>query len=425
MDKKKNEQETDLHGKGNTDKDQPVNEIDDFTQKLLDKRVEMALFPDEDDFTSSSLEGSLSEAQRKTAEDSMQQALDQLRKERGQRSIEEEEEEYDLLYPSKNKPVSNKTAEQQARDFYDVEPNRYETRSRQDHFEKQEKRPGHGPLTKRAKITIFVLVIILLAAMFGGYYWKVAVYDPAHVTDTAQEEAWKRLVNYADEYSMMSDAQKQEILKLEEDYNSLPEGKKKEINEYFANPKHTGKSFVALFAEIRSASLAESNPGLSDLLAYVSNYGTLDEAGQNDIVNRVDVFNALTQEGKDLINLVLKDQTGSDFLALVDQANKRIEQQEPASENSQAEQTQPQADQNTGNEQAQTDQTPTDTTGQDVQYNDNTDVTQKRLELASLIADRDEYISFLDSEGLSHDDEILNEYNAKIADLRAQLGYSD
>ena len=418
---KKNNQDTDLHGKGNAGTDQPVNEIDDFTQKLLDKRVEMQLFPDEDDFTSSSLEGSLNEAQRKTAEDSMQQALDQLRRQRGQVSIEEEEEEYNLLYPSKNKPSSKPSVQDEALEYYDVEPNRYETRTRQDHFEKQEKRPGHGPLTKRAKIAIVTLVVILVAAMFGGYYWKVAIYDPAHTTDTAQDEAWKRLVNYADEYSMMSDSQKQQILQLGADYNSLPEGKKKEINEYFINPKHTGQTFIALYAAAQASQLAPSNPGLNDLINYVVSYSTLDEAGQNDIVNKVDAYNGLTQEAKDFINMVMTDQTGKDFMTVVDEVRKDLEANQPKSEEPSAEPSQQtQAPANSNDQQ----QTPFSNQTPQVQVNNDTDVSQKRLELASLIADRDEYATFLESEGLASDD-ILNEYNAKIAELRAQLGYSN
>ncbi|MDE5758440.1 MAG: hypothetical protein K2H85_07485, partial [Allobaculum sp.] len=69
------------------------NEIDDFTRKLLDKQVELTLFPD-DDITSSALEGTMSEAQRKNAEFSMLTALDQVRRERGQTPISEEEKRY-------------------------------------------------------------------------------------------------------------------------------------------------------------------------------------------------------------------------------------------------------------------------------------------------------------------------------------------
>lgn len=75
------------------------NEIDDFARKLLDKQAEMALFPDDDNFTTSALEGSLSEAQRKNAETSMLNALDQLRMERGQETIEEEEQHYAAAHP--------------------------------------------------------------------------------------------------------------------------------------------------------------------------------------------------------------------------------------------------------------------------------------------------------------------------------------
>ena len=104
-DSEQNKNQTPENPDSSFPKDQ--NEIDDYTQKLLDKQVEYLLFPEDDsDVTTSSLEGTMSEEQRRVAEETMLSALDQLRKERGQVSIEEEENQFARSHPS-SRPNKN------------------------------------------------------------------------------------------------------------------------------------------------------------------------------------------------------------------------------------------------------------------------------------------------------------------------------
>ena len=71
-------------------KKQQYEEIDDFAKALLEKKTEMAIYKD--------LENEqpkvTSELERLKKEETMSSALDMLRKERGQKSIQQEELEY-------------------------------------------------------------------------------------------------------------------------------------------------------------------------------------------------------------------------------------------------------------------------------------------------------------------------------------------
>ncbi len=388
--------------------DPNVNEIDDFTQKLLDKRAELALFPDDDEITSSSLVDTMNEAQRRNAEASMLKALDQFRKERGQETIEEEERKFALRHPNKvsktksssaghSKTAHKKHSEphQPKEQYEEIEPNRYETKNRENHFEKTETRPAHAvKFYYKPRFWIAVAIVAVIAAIFGAYAWKVTVYDPMHATDVEQNYAYNKLINFADEYPMKSDAQKRDVLNLESDYNSLPEAKKDEINQYFANPKHTGKTFVDLLNDMKQTVANEENPTLQELLEYARNWQTANEATRQDIVNRIEAFNTLSDSAKNEVNSVFIPITGKDFTTVY---NEFKAAQDQAAQTSQQQADAAAAAQHQANNKA-----------------------ELQAQLAQLQADRETYSEFLASEGLEPD-EILAQYDADIAQIQAQL----
>ena len=380
--------------------DPSTNEIDDFTQKLLDKKAELALFPDDEDFTSSSLVNTMNEAQRRNAEASMLKALDQFRKERGQQTIEEEEREYARNNPPKatNKTKSKASAEDSHASkaaskpvYEEIEPNRYETKNREDHFVKPETRPAHGTrFYQKPRFWGIVAIVAIVAAIFGAYAWKVTVYDPMHDTDVEQNYAYNKLINFADEYPMKSDAQKRDVLNLEADYNQLPEAKKDEINEYFANPKHVGMTFVDLLNSTKQSVANDQNPTFQALMDYARNWGTADEATRADIVNRIDAFNSLDESAKNEINAVFVPITGKDFTTVYNEFKAASDQ----------------AAQNQSNAAGQTPSA--------------ANRAELESQLAQLNADRAQYAQFLAEEGLENDD-ILAQYDADIAQIQAQL----
>lgn len=357
------------------------NDIDEYTQKLLDRRAELTLFPDDEDedFTSSSLEGSLTEFQRRNAERSMLNALDQLRKERGQVSIAEEEKKFEQN-SSRRKNIPNPSEEKE--DYYrGIEPNRYENSNRQDHFLVTEARPKNKKdLLKRPIFWVAICGCVMIATLFGAFAWKVTVYDPQHATDVDQAYAYRKLVNYADEYPMMSDRQKKDIVNLEADYNSLPLAKKDEINNYFANPKHTGKTFTALLEDYKETIAVEQDSRIKELLDLARNWQTIDGTKRHTVIEYLDVYQALDDNQKATVDQAFKEGTGLTFVEVYNQTSAGLN-------------------------------------GQPIQTNE-----EIQAQIDALTRDRDNYLKFLQEEGENtENDEILQQYNTQIADLQAKL----
>lgn len=359
--------------------DHPINnDIDEYTQKLLDRRAELTLFPDDDeDFTSSSLEGSLTDFQRRNAEQSMLNALDQLRKERGQVSIAEEERNFEKN-GEKREGHQNEGKEKY---YKGIAPNRYENSNRLDHFLVTEPRPQtKKELWKRPIFWVIFCGCIMIATLFGAFAWKVTVYDPQHATDVDQAYAYRKLVNYADEFPMMSDRQKKEIVNLEADFNSLPLAKKDEINTYFSNPKHTGKTFTALLEEYKKTIEVEQDSRIQELLDLARNWQTIDGTKRNTVVDYYDVYQALEENQKETVNQAFKEGTGLTFVEVYNQTSAGL-------------------------------------SGVPVQTN-----ADIQAQIDSLTKDRDNYLKFLQEEGESgENDAILQQYNEQIAALQAKL----
>lgn len=359
--------------------DHPINnDIDEYTQKLLDRRAELTLFPDDDeDFTSSSLEGSLTDFQRRNAEQSMLNALDQLRKERGQVSIAEEERNFEKN-GEKREGHQNEGKEKY---YKGIAPNRYENSNRLDHFLVTEPRPQtKKELWKRPIFWVIFCGCIMIATLFGAFAWKVTVYDPQHATDVDQAYAYRKLVNYADEFPMMSDRQKKEIVNLEADFNSLPLAKKDEINTYFSNPKHTGKTFTVLLEEYKKTIEVEQDSRIQELLDLARNWQTIDGTKRNTVVDYYDVYQALEENQKETVNQAFKEGTGLTFVEVYNQTSAGL-------------------------------------SGVPVQTN-----ADIQAQIDSLTKDRDNYLKFLQEEGESgENDAILQQYNEQIAALQAKL----
>lgn len=391
----------DVRMSSDSKKNQPNNEIDDFTRALLDKKTELALFPDsDDDITTSSIGGIMDEEQKKNAESTMLSALDQLRAARGQIPIEEEESffasedvfdetPYDIPVdpvtdpdsPAEEKNTSGKTREQI---------------QREKHLEVQEQRPAaSAPFYKRKGFWIGFICAAVVGLLFAGYYWKTMVYDPANAVTAEQQQAYDRLVNYADEYSMMLDSEKEKITSLEADYQSLTEAQKEKINEYFAQERHVGMTFEEALAQFKPAQPSEQDEAFNSLLSFVQNYGTADDAAKASIVNYVEQYNSLDDAQKQAVNDAMNASAGMDFMSAVDAQNaaaaaaaaQEAPAEEPAAENPNAEQ-----------------------------------IASLQSQLASLKSDRENYVQFLAEEGQSADgDSVVAEYDSQIAQTEAQL----
>lgn len=173
---------------------------------------------------------------------------------------------------------------------------------------------------RRKNLWIMALVFVLIAIVgLGGYAYKTLVYDPANTVTAAQKTAYDKLVNYADEYDMMSDTEKREILDLSAGYNSLLDKQKTEINTYFKD--HTGTTCEALIkqmeAEYKSSPESE-NPTYVKLNAFFTNWNSMTFDQQVQVLKMQDAYNGLPDELKTRIDELIMKETGLTFAQLIE-----------------------------------------------------------------------------------------------------------
>lgn len=338
--------------KGKTDQNSVSKEkIDDFAQALLDRKTEMALFKD-----MPKEEKTQDVSQRKQAERQLSSALDMLRKERGQLPIEEEERRYtfqqglddsnfeeeedfttyslgkdDLMNASlknvhdaldgdvevENKPIQEESTKEEAV----KEPKK-----------KKEKLKKVDPNRKKKIIAIIACVVVVLGLM-GAYAYKIYIYDPQNVATEAQLASYEKLVAYADEWDMMSDAEKSEILDLKEDYDSLLDKQKTEINSYFK--EQTGQTFNALYKELKALNDEqedEQNPDYQEIVAYLTNWSSKTDDEKMNVVNLKTKYDGLTSSLQKKIDDLSREQTQKSFGALYTEYQQLQQQQQQEAE---------------------------------------------------------------------------------------------
>jgi predicted nucleic acid-binding Zn-ribbon protein len=310
-------------------------EIDDFAKALLDKKTERQLYGDS--YTSEDL----SNTQRLYAQRSQNEALSRLRKEQqdpsmldlditGPLSYSAPEEETpakpaastsaktkksskasskkssSLSMPSANKKKKKKTAAKKSAPkksaLLKAEP------------EEKVNKKSHK------KFWLAALFVVLAGiALMGGYTYKVLVWDPQNAVSEEQQASYDKLVDYADEYDMMSDTEKLELLTLNESYEALSDKMKEQIEAYFK--EQTGKTYSDLYSELKSLSDSndESNPTYTALQDFFNAWNEMSESGRATMVNYKSDYDSLSQTLKNKIDTLIMDMTGTNFANLYSQ----------------------------------------------------------------------------------------------------------
>ncbi|WP_337407692.1 hypothetical protein [Holdemanella sp.] len=226
--------------------------IDAYSKALLDKKTEY-----NEELKKPKEVHQMTEAERRLAEKTMSSALDMLRKERGQKTIAEEERLYEENKVDSQHMEDDFTTSsienEQSSDALDLVHTMLQDMSNDDDDEllpsqvkklkeKQEKKEKkekkekpkkeEGPKEKKLKKKIILGCILLGVAALGVYSYKVLVYDPQNIVSPAQQKTYDKLVSYADEYgdNMMSDAEKLELIDLNSGYKKLLDNQKRSIN---------------------------------------------------------------------------------------------------------------------------------------------------------------------------------------------------
>lgn len=337
--------------------------IDAYSKALLDKKTEY-----NEELKKPKEVHQMTEAERRLAEKTMSSALDMLRKERGQKTIAEEERLYeenkvDSQHMEDDFTTSSIENEQSSdaldlvhtmlqdmsNDDDELLPSQVKKlKEKQEKKEKKEKKekpkkekeeePKEKKLKKKkpmSKVTKIILGCILLGvAALGVYSYKVLVYDPQNIVSPAQQKTYDKLVSYADEYgdNMMSDAEKLELIDLNSGYKKLLDKQKTSINAYFK--EQTGKSYTALLREVKELQKTKEEvklPAYQQIVDLLNGWDAKSDEEKMAVADMQSVYSSLSKSLKKEVDSLSKSKTGKDFIDLCkEQAELKTVAQEKA-----------------------------------------------------------------------------------------------
>ena len=331
--------------------------IDAYSKALLDKKTEY-----NEELKKPKTVHEMSDEERKQAEKTMSSALDMLRKERGQKTIAEEEQFYedqktnlvstddDFTTSSIESEQSNDALnlvhamlqdmsndDQEADKKSVVEEKKKETKEKKKTKEPKKKNDSKKPKEKKpmSKFTKIVLGVILLGvAALGVYSYKVLVYDPQNIVSPAQQKTYDKLISYADEYgdNMMSDAEKLELLDLDSGYKKLLGKQKTSINEYFK--EQTGKTYKALLKDIKELQTSKEEakfPAYQQIMTLLDGWDAKSDEEKMAVADMQSVYSSLSKSLKKEVDSLSKSKTEKDFIDLCkEQAELKTAAQEKA-----------------------------------------------------------------------------------------------
>lgn len=326
--------------------------IDAFSQALLDKKTEY-----NDEVHTPSQPSQMSPEERRQAEKTMSSALDMLRKERGQKTISEEEEFYekhkedltekedDFTTSSIEQEQSNDGAlnlvhamlqdmsnEEEVKEEKELPKKKKEPVKKEPVKKKKKKTKEPRSLKPMKKTTKVILCICLLGVVaLGAYSYKVLVYNPQNIVSDSQQKTYDKLVSYADEYGdkMMSDAEKLELLDLDADYKKLLDKQKTSINAYFK--EQTGKTYKTLLKELKAMKQTkeEANmPAYQQIIELLNAWDTKSDTERMSVIDMQSTYSSLSKDLKNEVDALSKEKTGKDFIDLCKEQSTLKEQAE-------------------------------------------------------------------------------------------------
>ena len=348
--------------------------IDAYSKALLDKKTEY-----NDELKKPKEETVTSDAERKQAEKTLSSALDMLRRERGQKTIAEEERFYeehkndlkdmeeDFTTSSLEKEQSNEALnlvhamlqdmsndeEDEGAELELATEDKKEKPKKPKKEKKVKEKVEKKPKPKKTKKPMKTVTKIVLGVIFagvvalGGYSYKVLVYNPQNIVSESQQKIYDKLVSYADEYgdNMMSDAEKLELLDLDVDYKKLLDKQKVSINAYFK--EQTGKTYKELLKKMKHLQETKEEvklPGYQQIMDLLNNWDTKSDSEKMAAADMQSTYSSLSKELKDEVNTLSNSKTGKDFMDLC----KEQEELKTAAEEKAKEEEEKQKDENQG-----------------------------------------------------------------------------
>ena len=326
--------------------------IDAFSQALLDKKTEY-----NEEIHTPNQPSQMSLEERRQAEKTMSSALDMLRKERGQKTISEEEEFYekhkeDLIEKEDDFTTSSIEQEQSNDGALDLvhamlqnmsneeevkeekeQPKKKKEPVKKESSKKEKKKIKESRPRKPMKTTTKVILCVCLLGLvaLGAYSYKVLVYNPQNIVSDSQQKTYDKLVSYADEYGdkMMSDAEKLELLDLDADYKKLLDKQKTSINAYFK--EQTGKTYRALLKELKAVKQTKeeaSMPAYQQIIELLNAWDAKSDTEKMSVIDMQSTYSSLSKDLKKEVDSLSKEKTGKDFIDLCKEQSTLKEQAE-------------------------------------------------------------------------------------------------
>ncbi|MDO4467967.1 MAG: hypothetical protein Q4C49_13350 [Bacillota bacterium] len=176
------------------------------------------------------------------------------------------------------------------------------------------------PLTLEKKLLFGGIAILLL--LLAGYSYFTLIQIPQ--TNPTEEQAmlYEKLVEYADEWDMLSDTEKNELLDIEKDYSDLLSIQKSKINDYFK--EQTGNSLTDVFSQLKKKQKEETNeddPSYRVLYDYLKNWDKHTDNMKMAIITYKGLYDSLTPGLQSKINDFTKMKLDATFNTLYRQYN--------------------------------------------------------------------------------------------------------
>lgn len=371
-----------------TNKKVENNEIDDFARALLEKKTEVKLYKDVE---VEEKEESDTPEHREEIEKEMSSALDRLRQERGQKTIAQEEREYKMAL--EKKPSVDETLQEIIEEDFTTktilmgqkhpksrlkkrQAKKVEKKVEQKVIVEKEQKPKKKMFQRKKKIVkepieeeiqptkklkkakkpkkekkpvdpkrklkwIGALIVLLCGVLLlCGYSYKVIYYDPAHAVTKKQEKLYDKFIPYADEWDMLSDTEKNELLGMEDDYDKLTDQQKLDINAYFK--EQTGKKLSTIFKNLKDDiknQETESDETYLTLVNFMNEWDSYEDYQKESIVNYKDAYKSLSDYLQKKVNDVSKEKTGKSFLTIIYEYEKAAEEEAKKQEEEQKSET--------------------------------------------------------------------------------------
>lgn len=176
------------------------------------------------------------------------------------------------------------------------------------------------PLSFEKKLLFGAIAILLV--LLAGYSYVVLIRNPQMNPTEEQTQLYDKLVEYADEWDMLSDTEKNELLDIEEEYDGLLTIQKSKINDYFS--EQTGSTLNDVINNLKKKQKEETNendPSYRVLYEYLKDWDNHTDNMKMAIITYKGLYDSLTPGLQTKINNFTKTKLDATFNTLYRQYN--------------------------------------------------------------------------------------------------------